>query len=153
SKPGRVTTERRTTTVIKSFILGAIAGGAVMWFYGEQIRETFDDATSNVRTRTAERMHNVADTLQSVADTVDQGLTGTPHHPVSSRARRASLCPAARSLKPPTQGRSDMKRFALALVLVLATAAVGMAAERHSGSVLAVDAAGGTLQIRELVEG
>src|SRR5215813_1711130 len=46
-----------------------------------------------------------------------------------------------------------MKRFALALVLVLATAAVGMAAERHSGSVLAVDAAGGTLQIRELVEG
>jgi hypothetical protein len=37
-----------------------------------------DDATSGVRTRAAESMHNVADTLQSVADTVDQGLTGTP---------------------------------------------------------------------------
>jgi hypothetical protein len=63
--------------VIKSFLLGAIAGGAAMWFYGEQIREVVDDATCGVRTRAAEQMHTVADTLQSVADTVDQGLTGT----------------------------------------------------------------------------
>jgi hypothetical protein len=63
--------------VIKSFLLGAIAGGAAMWFYGEQIRELVDDATSGVRTRAADQMHTVADTLQSVADTVDQGLTGT----------------------------------------------------------------------------
>jgi hypothetical protein len=65
------------TTVIKSFVMGAITGAAVMWFYGEQIREAVDDATSGVRTRAAEQMHNVADTLQSVADTVDQGLSGT----------------------------------------------------------------------------
>jgi len=64
--------------VIKSFLVGAIAGAAAMWFYGEQIREAVDDATSGVRTRAVESMHNVADTLQSVADTVDQGLTGTP---------------------------------------------------------------------------
>jgi len=63
--------------VIKSFVMGAITGAAVMWFYGEQIREAVDDATSGVRTRAAEQMHNVADTLQSVADTVDQGLSGT----------------------------------------------------------------------------
>lgn len=64
--------------MIKSFVLGAITGAAVMWFYGDQIRETVDDATSGVRTRAAEQMHNVADTLQSVADTVDQGLSGAP---------------------------------------------------------------------------
>ena len=69
--------------MIKSFLVGAITGAAVMWFYGEQIRETVDDATSGVRTRAAEQMHNVADTLQSVADTVDQGLTGTPQHRAS----------------------------------------------------------------------
>ena len=69
--------------MIKSFILGAIAGGAAMWFYGDQIRETVDEATSGVRTRAAEQMHNVADTLQSVADTVDGGLAGTPQQRVS----------------------------------------------------------------------
>jgi hypothetical protein len=63
--------------VIKSFLFGTITGAAVMWFYGEQIREMIDDATSGVRTRAAEQMHHVADTLQSVADTVDQGLGGT----------------------------------------------------------------------------
>ena len=63
--------------MIKSFLFGTITGAAVMWFYGEQIREMIDDATSGVRTRAAEQMHNVADTLQSVADTVDQGLGGT----------------------------------------------------------------------------
>ena len=65
--------------MIKSFLAGAIAGAAVMWVYGDRIRVTVDDATSGVRTRAAEQMHNVADTLQSVADTVDHGLTGTPH--------------------------------------------------------------------------
>ena len=69
--------------MIKSFLVGAITGAAVMWFYGEQIRETVDDATSGVRTRAAEQMHNVADTLQSVADTVDHGLTGAPQQRAS----------------------------------------------------------------------
>jgi hypothetical protein len=62
--------------MIKSFLVGAIAGGMAMWFWGDQVREIFDDATSGVRTRTAEQLQGVADTLQSVADTVDQGLSG-----------------------------------------------------------------------------
>ena len=69
--------------MIKSFLVGAITGAAVMWFYGDRIRETVDDATSGVRSRAAEQMHNVADTLQSVAQTVDQGLTGAPQHRAS----------------------------------------------------------------------
>ncbi len=69
--------------MIKSFLVGAIAGGVVMWFWGDQIREAVDEATSGVRTRTAEQLQGVADTLQSVADTVDQGLSGTPQPRVS----------------------------------------------------------------------
>jgi hypothetical protein len=67
--------------VIKGFLAGAIAGGVVMWFWGDQIRDAFDDATSGVRTQAAEQLQGVADTLQSVADTVDQGLSGVqqPH--------------------------------------------------------------------------
>ena len=69
--------------MIKSFVVGAIAGAAAMWFYGEQIREAVDDATSGVRTRAVDSMQRAADTLQSVAETVDQGLTGTPQQRVS----------------------------------------------------------------------
>jgi len=69
--------------VIKSFLAGAIAGGAAMWIWGDRIRNTIDQATSGVRTRAAEQLHGVADTLQSVADTVDQGLTGSPQQRAS----------------------------------------------------------------------
>jgi hypothetical protein len=67
--------------VIKSFLAGAIAGGAVVWLWRDEIRAAIDDATSDVRSRTAEQLHGVADTLQSVAETVDQGLTGTSPPP------------------------------------------------------------------------
>jgi hypothetical protein len=63
--------------VIRSFLAGAITGAAVMWVWGDQIRESIDDATMGVRTRASEQLHGVADTLQTVADTVDQGLSGT----------------------------------------------------------------------------
>jgi hypothetical protein len=62
--------------VIKSFLVGAIAGGAVVWLWRDEIRAAIDDATTDVRARTAEQLHGVADTLQTVADTVDQGLSG-----------------------------------------------------------------------------
>jgi hypothetical protein len=62
--------------VIKSFLVGAIAGGAVVWVWRDEIRAAIDDATTDVRARTAEQLHGVADTLQTVADTVDQGLSG-----------------------------------------------------------------------------
>jgi hypothetical protein len=67
--------------MIKSFLAGAIAGGVVMWLWGDQIRDAIDGATSGVRGRAAEQLQGVADTLQSVADTVDQGLSGTTQQP------------------------------------------------------------------------
>jgi len=67
--------------VIQSFLAGAVAGGVVMWLWGDHIRDAIDGATSGVRSRAAEPLQGMADTLQSVADTVDQGLSGTTQQP------------------------------------------------------------------------
>jgi hypothetical protein len=69
------------TAVMKSFLAGAIAGGVVMWFWGDEIRAMVDDATSGMRSKTADRLQGVAETLHSVADTVDQGLSGATSQP------------------------------------------------------------------------
>jgi hypothetical protein len=68
---------------MKSFFVGAVAGIAVMWLWGDRLREAVDSATAGVRSRAAEHLQGAADTLQSVADTVDQGLSGAPQHRVS----------------------------------------------------------------------
>ncbi len=68
--------------MIKSFVIGTIAGAAVMWLYGEQIRDYIDDMTMNVRERAAAGLEGAAERLQTVADTVEDGLSGA--------ARRAS---------------------------------------------------------------
>jgi hypothetical protein len=69
--------------VIKSFLMGTIAGAAVMWIWGDQIRDAIDEATMGVRTRASEQLHGVADTLQTVADTVEQGVSGATQPRVS----------------------------------------------------------------------
>jgi hypothetical protein len=68
---------------MKSFFVGAIAGIAVMWLWGDRVRDAIDQATADVRSRAAEGLQGAAGTLQSVADSVDQGLTGSPQHRVS----------------------------------------------------------------------
>jgi hypothetical protein len=70
--------------VIRSFLIGAIAGGTVVWLWGDRIRDAVDEATRDARGRVAGQLRGVAETLQSVADTVDQGLSGT-----TPRVRRA----------------------------------------------------------------
>lgn len=70
--------------MVKSFLAGALAGGAIVWIWRDRIEEMIDDATSNVRARTAEQLHGAADTLQNVAATVEEGLTGTPPQPRAS---------------------------------------------------------------------
>ena len=68
--------------MIKTFVIGTIAGAAVMWLYGDQIRDYIDDMTMNMRERAAARLEGAAERLQTVADTVEDGLSGA--------ARRAS---------------------------------------------------------------
>jgi hypothetical protein len=69
---------------MKGFLIGAIAGGVVMWLYGDQIREYVDDMTSGVRERTAAKLEGAADRLQSVAESVEGGLSEA-----ANQARRA----------------------------------------------------------------
>jgi hypothetical protein len=63
--------------VIKSFMIGTMAGAAVMWLYGDRIRDYIDDLTMNVRERAAAGLEGAAERLQTVADTVEDGLSGT----------------------------------------------------------------------------
>jgi hypothetical protein len=62
--------------VIKSFVIGTIAGAAVMWLYGDKIRDYIDDITMNMRERAAAGLEGAAERLQTVADTVEDGLSG-----------------------------------------------------------------------------
>jgi len=68
--------------VIKSLLFGAVVGGTVVWMYGDRIRDYIDDVTMNVRERAAARLEGAAERLQTVADTVEDGL--------SKASRRAS---------------------------------------------------------------
>jgi hypothetical protein len=74
--------------VIKSFMVGAIAGAAVMYFYGEQIKQYADDVTGDLREKTAETIGGAAERLQTVAQTVEEGLTGAADQ--AQKAQRAA---------------------------------------------------------------
>ena len=74
--------------MIKSLLVGAIAGGAVMWIYGDRIRDYIDDITMNVRERAAAGLEGAAERLQTVADTVEDGLSGAARRASRSEERR-----------------------------------------------------------------
>lgn len=69
--------------MVKSFILGAVAGGAVVWFWGREIRELVDDKTLGMREAVAGHLQSTASHLQSTVDrlqkaksTIESGLGG-----------------------------------------------------------------------------
>jgi hypothetical protein len=59
--------------VVKSFIMGMITGGAVMWIWGPEIKRYLDDRTHTMRTRVADSLQSTAETLHSAAGTVEPG--------------------------------------------------------------------------------
>ena len=69
--------------MVKSFILGAIAGGTIIWFWGREIRHFVDEQTEGIRQTTADKLQSAADGfqaaadgLQSVKETIATGLGG-----------------------------------------------------------------------------
>jgi hypothetical protein len=62
--------------VIKGFLAGAVVGGVVVWFWGNELREMFDDLTQGVRQGAAGRIQDAAERLQSAAERVEDGLSG-----------------------------------------------------------------------------
>ena len=61
--------------MIRSFVMGAIVGGAAVWWYKDEIREYVDDMTAGLRDRTASGLEQAAERLQTAADTVEGGLS------------------------------------------------------------------------------
>jgi hypothetical protein len=69
--------------VVKSFVLGAITGGTIVWFWGREIRQFVDSQTAGIREATAGKLQAAADGLQTVAggfqaakNTIETGLGG-----------------------------------------------------------------------------
>jgi len=68
---------------MKSFILGAITGGAIVWFWGREIRQFIDEQTSGIREAAAGKLQTAADSLHAAAggiqaakNTIESGLGG-----------------------------------------------------------------------------
>ena len=56
---------------MKSFVLGAAVGAAVMALYGKQLATYLEDQTFGLRARTADGLGAVAETVGSVKDAVE----------------------------------------------------------------------------------
>ena len=54
------------------FLIGAIAGGAAMWLYGDQIRAYLDTKTRTARSKAADGLKTVAHTLEESASTLER---------------------------------------------------------------------------------
>ena len=62
--------------MIKSFVLGAIAGGTIVWFWGREIRQFVDEQTAGIREAAAGKLQTAADSLQAAKNTIESGLGG-----------------------------------------------------------------------------
>ncbi|MGH7278967.1 MAG: hypothetical protein ACREJG_09780 [Candidatus Rokuibacteriota bacterium] len=60
--------------MIKSFLLGAIAGAAAMYLYGQDIKQYVDESTRDVRSRAAGTLLNVAETIEGGIQQVDERI-------------------------------------------------------------------------------
>jgi hypothetical protein len=58
--------------VVRSFILGALTGGAVIWFWGREISELIDDRTRGVLDAVSSRLDAAATGLQDTADRLNR---------------------------------------------------------------------------------
>ncbi|MGH7391087.1 MAG: hypothetical protein ACREM3_16760 [Candidatus Rokuibacteriota bacterium] len=70
--------------MIASFVIGAIVGGAALWYYGPRLKDHVDETSRTVRSRTADTLQTAAETLQSAKQAVE---------PEVDRPRPASATP------------------------------------------------------------
>lgn len=54
--------------MIRSFLLGAVAGGVAVWVWREQIRGFLDQKTRTVRSRAADGLQSVEETAERLLD-------------------------------------------------------------------------------------
>lgn len=75
--------------MIGAFVLGAVVGGTVVWYYGPQVRTYVDETSRSMRSRAADTLQSAAETLQSAKQAVEPGSGGssTPGMAGSSERR------------------------------------------------------------------
>jgi hypothetical protein len=60
--------DEKEDTVMFSFVLGSLAGGLAVWYWGEQLREFAESKTRGVRKGAADTLKTVEKTAESVLD-------------------------------------------------------------------------------------
>jgi len=59
------------------FVLGALAGALVMWYWGDGVRGYLDSKTRNVRGRAADTLKSVEETAEVVLDRAKEQVSTT----------------------------------------------------------------------------
>jgi hypothetical protein len=60
--------------MITTFVFGAVAGGAVAYFYGDQIRSYLNSTSRRVRNRAADTLQSAAEGVQSAKETFESEI-------------------------------------------------------------------------------
>jgi len=59
------------------FVLGALAGAFVMWYWGDGVREYLDSKSRDVRGRAADTLQSVEETAEGVLDRAKEQVSTT----------------------------------------------------------------------------
>ena len=79
--------------MLKSFIVGVVAGGVAYWLWGDEIRRVVDASTLDLRKRTADTLKQAETLVQNASETIG----GTIH--AGQEAVRPSPRSSLRSAK------------------------------------------------------
>jgi hypothetical protein len=61
------------------FVIGALAGGLAVWFWGNDLREYADSKTRDVRGKAAQKLQAVENKAADVLDMAKEQVTSTLH--------------------------------------------------------------------------
>ena len=59
------------------FVMGALAGGLAVWFWGDELRRLGDAMTRDVRAKAADKLEAVEDKAQDVLDRTKEQVSST----------------------------------------------------------------------------
>lgn len=93
--------------MLRSFLIGAITGGALVWIWRDRLRESLARLTSEVRTRAAQG-------LQSIERTADRAFDGAAaplrRAEATLEETKATVAEALRAGQEAIQPRPDERR-------------------------------------------
>jgi hypothetical protein len=62
--------------IVIGFVVGAIAGGVLVWFWGDRLRQLAEDTTDQARDKVARGLENVQATAESAIDSAKEQIRG-----------------------------------------------------------------------------